>query len=328
MNPKLFWLITAILFVYAFHDGADAQQPKKIPRIGWLGTASPSATPAYNEAFHRGLRELGYVEGQNVIIEYRYAEGGAERLPNLADELVQLKVDVIVTTGTPAAQALKNATKTIPIVTTNVTDPVGTGLVASFAHPGGNVTGLSNLSSDLGGKQLELLKEAIPKVSRVAVLWNSANAGNALWLEKMKPAAAELRITLQSLGLRGPDDFEPAFSAIKRERAGAFSVLRNGLFNDYRRRISDFAAKSSLPALYSDRVFVEVGGLMSYGAYAPDLYYRAATYVDKILRGANPADLPVEQPRKFEFIINLKAAKQIGLTIPPNVLARADRVIR
>jgi len=242
--------------------------------------------------------------------------------------LVQLKVDVILAGGTPGTEAAKNATKTIPIVMGNVTDPVGTGLVASLAHPGGNVTGLSNLGSDLGGKQLELLKEAFPKVSRVAVLWNPANAGNALWLGEMKAAAGALRITLQPLEVRRPDDFESAFLAIRKDRANAFSVLRYGLFNTYRPRILDFAAKSRLPAIYPQSDYVDAGGLMSYGTSVDDLYRRAAVYVDKILKGAKPADLPVEQPKKFEFIINLKTAKQIGLTIPPNVLARADRVIK
>jgi putative ABC transport system substrate-binding protein len=211
---------------------------------------------------------------------------------------------------------------------TNVTDPVGTGLVASLAHPGGNVTGLSNLSSDLGGKQLELLKEAFPKVSRVAVLWDSANPGNALWLGEMKVAAEALRIKLQPVELHGASDIEPALSAIKKEHASALSALRNTATNIYRPRIVDFAAKSRLPAMYPTSDYVDAGGLMSYGTNVDDLYRRAAVYVDKILKGAKPADLPVEQPTKFEFVINLKAAKQIGLTIPPNVLARADKVIR
>jgi putative ABC transport system substrate-binding protein len=305
---------------------ADAQQPKKVARIGYLSTGS--VLPATGEAFQQGLRDLGYIEGQNITIEYRYAEGMAERLPNLAAELVQLKVNIIVVGGSPATQAAKNATKTIPIVMTNVTDPVGVGLVASLAHPGGNVTGLSNVGSDLGGKQLELLKEASPKISRVAVLSDSAIPGNALWLEAMKVAAPALRITLQPVDVHRPDDFERAFSAIKKEHASALSALRNGVNVNYRARIVDFAAKSGLPAMYPDREDVEAGGLMSYGPNYADLFRRAATYVDKILKGAKPADLPVEQPTKFEFIINLKAANQIGLTIPPNVLARADKVIR
>ena len=325
MNKKILISIFAVV-ILAFVHPAEAQQPKKAPRIGYLDTGSRSS--AVFEAFQQGLRDLGYIEGQNITIERRSTEGMAERLPNLAAELVQLKVDIIVVGGSPATQAAKNATKTIPIVMTNVTDPVGIGLVASLAHPGENVTGLSNVGSDLGGKQLELLKEASPKVSRVAVLSDSAIPGNALWLGEMKVAAQALRITLQPVDVHRPDDFERAFSAIKKEHAGALSALRNGVNIYYRARIVDFAAKSGLPAMYPDSEDVEAGGLMSYGPNFADLFRRAATYVDKILKGAKPADLPVEQPMKFEFIINLKAAKQIGLTIPPNVLARADRVIR
>ena len=308
---------------------AEAQQPKKVSRIGYLLSGSLSSTREIGnvEAFRQGLHELGYVEGQNIAIEYRYADGVEERLLNLAAELVQLKVDVIFTSGTIATQAAKNASKTIPIVMTSVTDPVGTGLVASLAHPGGNVTGLSNLS-ELSGKQLELLKEAFPKVSRVAVLWDPANAANARLLGEMKVAAGGLRIKLQPLEIRGPDDFEPAFSAIKKEHASGLIALRNDITYTYGTRIVDLTAKSKLPAMYPDRVLVDTGGLMSYGPNFLDMFRRAATYVDKILKGAKPGDLPVEQPKKFEFIINLKAAKQIGLTIPPNVLARADKVIK
>ncbi|HEV8722019.1 MAG TPA: ABC transporter substrate binding protein [Candidatus Binatia bacterium] len=230
--------------------------------------------------------------------------------------------------GTPATQAAKNATQTIPIVMTGGSDPLGTGLVTSLAHPGGNVTGLTDLYSDLGGKQLELLKEASSKVSRVVVLWDPANPGNTTWLGGMKVAAGALSLTLQPVEVQGPNDLEPAFSAIKRERARALSVLSNAVTTTYRTRIVDFAAKSRLPAMYSDRESVETGGLMSYGPNLSDMWRRAAIYVDKILKGAKPADLPVEQPTKFEFVINLKTAKQIGLTIPPNVLARADKVIK
>jgi putative ABC transport system substrate-binding protein len=307
---------------------AEAQQPAKVPRIGVISQGSLSSTARNIKAFREGLRDLGYVEGQNITIEYRYAEGVDERFPNLADELVQLKINVIVANSTPATQAAKNATRTIPIVMINVSDPVGTGLVASLAHPGGNVTGLSNLNSDLGGKQLELLKEAFPKVSRVAILWDPGNAGNATWLEDMKVTAGPLRITLQPLEVHGPDDLERALLAIKKEHADALSVLANAVTNTNRARIADFAAKSRLPAMYPNNLSVETGGLMSYGPNPADLYRRAATYVDKILKGAKPADLPVEQPTKFELIINLKAAKQIDLTIPPNVLVRADRVIK
>ena len=323
--------LTSILFagaLLAFAVIVEAQQPKKVPRIGVISQGSLSSDARSIKAFREGLRGLGYVEGQNITIEYRYAEGVDERFPILADELVQLKVNVIVAHNTPATRAAKNATQTIPIVMEGVTDPVGTGLVASLAHPGGNVTGLSNVGSDLGGKRLELLKEAFPKVSRVAVLWDSANAGNAVWLAEMKVAAGPVRITLQPLDVHGADGFERAFSAIKKEHADALSVLWNAPVNTNRARIVDFAAKSKLPAIYASNLFGDIGGLMSYGTNDADLWRRAATYVDKILKGAKPADLPVEQPTKFEFIVNLKAAKQIGLTIPPNVLAQADRIIK
>ena len=306
---------------------AQAQQPKKIPRIGVLLVGSPSSTAAQRDAFQKGLRDLGYIEGQNIAIENRYAEGAAE-FPNLATELVRLKVDVIVTAGTAGAQAAKNATTTIPIVFTGVGDPLGTGVVASLARPGGNVTGLSNLTPELAGKQMEVLQEAFPKIAHVAVLWETANAGNVVSLREMKVAAEGLRITLQPLEFRSPDDFESAFSAIKREHANALMVLRGPVINTHRRQIVDLAAKSRLPAMYPDKVFTDAGGLMSYGPDPFEQSRGAARYVDKILKGAKPADLPVEQTMKVEFVINLKTAKQIGLTIPPNVLARADRVIR
>jgi len=320
---KKITILTLCTLLFALSFSAQGQQPKKAPRIG-----SPSSSKEVVEPLEQGLRDLGYIEGQNITIEHRYAEGMAERLPDLAAELVQLKVDVIVVGGSPSTQAATNATKTIPIVMTNANDPVGIRLVASLAHPGGNVTGLSNVGSDLGGKQLELLKEASPKISRVAVLSDSANPGNALWLGEMKVAAETLRITLQPVDVHRPDDFERAFSAIKKEHANALSALRNNVNNNYRARIVDFAAKSRQPAMYPDREYVEVGGLMSYGPNFADLFRRAATYVDKILKGAKPANLPVEQPTKFELAINLKTAKQIGLNIPPNVLARANRVIK
>jgi len=321
-----FLVVSAALIFVQF---AEAQQPKKVPRIGYLVSVSLSSTREVGqvEAFRQGLRELGYVEGQNIAIEYRYAEGVEERLPNLAADLVQLNVDVIFVTGTTATQAAKRATKTIPIVMASVTDPVGTGLVASLAHPGGNVTGLSNFS-ELGGKQLELLKEAFPIVTRIAVIWDPANAANARLLAEMKVTADGLRTVLQSLEVRSSDDFDRIFSAIKKEHARALIVLRNVITYTHPKRIVDFAVKSNLPAMYPDRVLVDAGGLMSYGPDFLDMIHRAATYVDKILKGAKPADLPVEQPTKFEFVINLKAAKQIGLTIPPKVLARADKIIR
>jgi len=325
---KKITILTLCTLLFALSFSAQGQQPKKAPRIGILSSGSPSSSKEVVEPLEQGLRDLGYIEGQNITIEHRYAEGMAERLPDLAAELVQLKVDVIVASGSPSTQAAKNATKTIPIVMTNVNDPVEIGLIASLAQPGGNVTGLSNVGSDLGGKQLELLKEAFPTVSHVAILWDSANPGNALWLGQMKVAAEGLRITLQPVDVHGPRDIEPALSAIRKEHASGVGALRTSVTNNYRTRIVDFAAKSRLPAMYPDREFVEVGGLMSYGPNFRDLYRRAATYVDKILKGAKPANLPVEQPTKFELAINLKTANQIGLNIPPNVLARADRVIK
>jgi putative ABC transport system substrate-binding protein len=304
---------------------AEAQQAK-VPRIAFLAGGSRSGDSLLLETFWQRMKEIGYIEGKNIAAEYRFAEGVPERLPNLAAELVRLNVDAIVAPGSGAVAA-KKATNTIPIVIT-FGDPIGSGLVASLARPGGNVTGLSSFDSELGGKQLELLKEAFPSVSRVAVLWWSGIGQDALLLRDMKVAAGALQVTLQSLEVRGVDDFEPAFSAIKKDRANALIALRNPLTATHRTRIVDFAAKSRLPAIYRDGEFVDAGGLMSYGVNVADLWGRAANYVDKILKGTKPADLPVEQPKKFEFIISLKAAKQIGLTIPPNVLVRADRVIR
>jgi putative ABC transport system substrate-binding protein len=330
---NLKWLgLLVITFVLVVCGAvAHAQQPKKVPRIAFLAGGARSADSQLIESFWQRMKELGYIEGKNIAAEYRFAEGALERLPNYAAELVRLNVDIIVAPGS-GARAAKKATNTIPIVIT-YGDPVESGLVASLAHPGGNVTGLSGFVSELGGKQLELLKEAFPKVSRVAVLWwnqtNPSGIGqDAFLLGEMKVAAGALRVTLQALELRSLDDFEPAFSAIKGERANAVIVLRNPLTTTHRTRIVDFAAKSRLPAMYGDKEFVDAGGLMSYGVNIADLWGRAATYVDKILKGAKPADLPVEQPTKFELIINLKAAKQIGVTIPPNVLARADKVIK
>ena len=322
MNIKLYlWLLTTVLITTV--SPAAAQQSAKVPRIGFLAGGSRSGDSLLIETFWQRMKELGYIEGKNIAVEYRFAEGALERLPNYAAELVRLNVDIILAPGSGAVAA-KKATNTIPIVVT-YGDPVGLGLVASLAHPGGNVTGLSGFASELGGKQLELLKEAFPRVSRVAVLWWKQNT---LLLEDMKVAARALGVTLQPLELRGVDDFERAFSAIKRERAQALLAVRNPFTVTHRTRIVDFAAKSRLLAMYGDREFIEVGGLMSYGVSIPDLWGRAATYVDKILKGAKPADLPVEQPTKFELVINLKAAKQIGLTIPQKVLARADKVIR
>jgi putative tryptophan/tyrosine transport system substrate-binding protein len=307
---------------------AEAQQPKKVPRIGLLGVVSASAAEGRIEAFRQGLRDLGYVEGKDIVIEYRTAEGKLERLPALAAELVRLKVDVIVTRGPPPTRSAKEATSTIPIVMGSDIDPVGNGFVASLARPGGNITGLSALSPELSGKQLELLKEIIPKLSRVAVLGTSTIPGSAQMLRETEAAAGVFGVHLQYLDVQKPKEIETAFRAASKGRADAVLVLPNPLTLSQRTQVVDLAVKSRLPVMYPQSEYVEDGGLMTYGPSINDLFRRAATYVDKILKGAKPADLPVEQPTKFEFIINLKAAKQIGLTIPPNVLARADQVIK
>ena len=307
----------------------QAQPPTKIPRIGYLDGALPSTNASRIDAFRHGLRELGYVEGKNIVIEYRHAEGKLDRLPAVAAELVRLKVEVLVMGGGGASTASgKEATKTIPIVMVAAVDPVAQGFVTSLARPGGNVTGLSTLSPEISGKRLELLKEVVPKLSRVAVLGTSTGTATELSLKEVEPAAGALGVKLQFLDVRGPKDIEPAFRAATKGRAEGVLVLTGPVINLLRKQIAELAAKNRLPAIYPFPDYVEAGGLMSYSANIVDLYRRAATYVDKILKGAKPADLPVEQPTKFEFIINLKAAKQIGLTIPPNVLARADRVIR
>jgi putative ABC transport system substrate-binding protein len=307
---------------------ATAQQPKKVPRIGWLTGSSLSAMTARIEAFRQGLRELGYVEGKNIVIEWRSAEGKTERVPALAAELVGLKVNVIVSGGPLVTRAAKEATSTIPIVMAFDNDPVGNDFVASLARPGGNITGLSNLAPEISGKRLELLKEIIPRLSRVAVFGNSNEPGNPQSLREIELAAGAFGVQLQHLDVRDPKDIETAFRAATKGRADAVLVLTSLVMNFRQKQIADLAIKSRLPAIYYATEFVEAGGLMTYGASITDLYRRAATYVDKILKGRKPADLPVEQPTKFELIINLKAAKQIGLTIPPNVLARADRVIK
>ena len=308
---------------------AEAQQTGKVPRIGYLSPTSPSVSPTRIEAFRQGLRELGYVEGKNIVIEYRYAEGKFDRLAALAAELVRLNVDLIVTTGPTVTRAAKETTTTVPIVMATDTDPVGNGFVASLARPGGNITGLSALAPELSGKQLELLKEILPRLSRVAVFGTSSNPGNAQMLKEVRLAAGAFGVKLQYLEVRGLKGIETAFRAASKERAEAVLYLVAGLVDaGHRTEITELALKSRLPAIYQSRRYVEDGGLMSYGVNIADLDRRAATYVDKILKGRTPADLPVEQPTKFELMINLKAAKQIGLTIPPNVLARADRVIK
>jgi len=321
-------VLTVCAMLLALSSPSQAQQPKNVPQIGFLGFTSLSGIAARIEAFRQGLRELGYVDGKNIVIEYRSAEGKLDRLSELAAELVRLKVDVIVTSGPSVTRAVKEATTTIPIVMGFDTDPVGNGFVASLARPGGNITGLSVVSPELSGKQLELLKEIVPKLSRVAVLGTSTNPGNSQALKETELAAGAFTVQLQNLDVLSPKDIETAFRDASKGRAGAVLVLASPIIESHRTQIADLAAKNRLPAIYYAPEFVEAGGLMSYGTSFADLFRRAATYVDKILKGAKPGDLPVEQPKKFEFIINLKTAKQIGLTIPPNVLARADKVIR
>jgi ABC-type uncharacterized transport system substrate-binding protein len=321
-------LILIALALVVVGATAEAQQAKKVARIGYLAAVSASANPARIEAFRQGLRELGYVEGKNIVIEYRFADGKNERLPGLAAELVGLKVDVIVSGGPAVSRPAKKATATIPIIMTFDNDPVGNGFVASLARPGGNITGLSALSPEISGKQLELLKEIVPRLSRVAVFGTSTEPGNAQALREVEIAAGTFKVPTQSLDVLDRKDIETAFRAASKGRADALLALESPVFVLQRTQIAALAVKSRLPAIYNRREFVDDGGLMSYGTNFADLSRRAATYVDKILKGAKPSDLPVEQPTKFELVINLKAAKQIGLTIPPNVLARADKVIK
>ena len=326
MISRIFiWLLATV--VLATVSIANSQQPKKIHRLGLLLAFSPNESADVN-AFRQGLTALGYIEGKNIAIEYRYAEGKLDRLPALAAELVGLKVDVIVALNPPSARAAKNATKTIPIVMRSTDDPVTTGLVASLARPGGNITGLTSISTDLIGKRLEILKEAVPQAHVIAVLRNPTAPDAALKWNEAEVAGRALGLQFYSVEVKAPADFESAFKTATTAHSRALIALRNPLIVNNRKRIADLAIKSTLPAMYDDREFVDAGGLMSYGADLTDLHRRSAIYVDKILKGAKPADLPVERPMKFEFIVNLNAAKQIGLTIPPNVLARADRVIR
>jgi ABC-type uncharacterized transport system substrate-binding protein len=321
--------LTAFMAVLAAPLAAGAQQMAKVARIGYLGT-NRAANPQLHEAFRQGLRDLGYVVGRNLVIEYRDAEGKVERLPALAPELVALNVDVIVAPGTPQALAAKQATRTIPIVFTAAGDPVTDGLVTSLARPGGNVTGLATLSPELVGKNLEQLKQAVPGVSRVAILWQPGGMGERTendMLKGVEVTARALGMRPQLIEARGPADFDRAFSEMTRARAGTLTVVGSSMFVSERRRLVDLAAKHRLPAMYAQRAYVDAGGLMSYGPDVADLFRRAATYVDKILKGAKPGDLPVEQPTKFELVINLKTAKALGLTIPPSLLQRADQVI-
>jgi ABC-type uncharacterized transport system substrate-binding protein len=309
-------------------SSAEAQQPGKIPRIGFLSATPASAIAVRVNAFREGLHDLGYIERQNITIEYRYAEGKPESLPHLADELVRLKLDIIVTGGPAATGPAKKATATIPIVMAEDSDPVGYGFVASLARPGGNITGLSSVGPEMAGKRFELLKEIIPRLSRVAVLGNATMPGASQALRETENAAGAFGVKLQYIEVQSPRDIETAFRAASKGRADAVFVLTNPVLLSQRTEMANLATKNRMPTVYYQPEYVEAGGLMFYGPRTTELFRRAATYVDKILKGAKPAELPVEQPMKFEFIINLKAAKQIGLTIPPNVLARADRVIK
>jgi len=322
-------VFTLCVLLLALCCTAEAQQPTKGPVIGRLGASSTAGEAARIEAFRQGLRELGYIEGKNIVIEWRHAEGKFDRLPALAAELVRLKVDVIVTGGGNATRAIKPITSTIPIVMAQSGDPVAEGFVASLAQPGGNITGLSRLSPDLDGKRLELLKEIIPKLTRVAVFATSTSTGHTQRLRELERTAGALGVKLQHIDVLDPKDYETAFRVAAKEHAEVILVQVWGpVLTPHIKRFTELAVKNRFPAIYPDRRHVEAGGLMTYGVSEPDLDRRSAIYVDKILKGRKPADLPVEQPTKFELVINLKTAKQIGLTIPPNVLARADRVIR
>ena len=330
MGPIRLTLIIALVLGGLFGVFAvEAQEPAKVARIGYL-VPSLDGPPRLREAFRQGLRDLGYVEGRNLVIEARSSEGKHERYAALATELAALKVDVIVVIGTPPALAARQATRTLPVVFISVSDPVGSGLVTSLARPGGNATGLSNVAPELVGKGLELLKQAVPGISRVAALWERGGVDERTerqMLMEGEVAGRALGVHFQSVEVRRPADFDRAFSDMTRARAGAFTVFPSLMFSNERKQLAALAAKNRLPAVYPSREYVDAGGLMSYGPDLADLFRRAATYVDKILKGATPGDLPVQQPTKFELIINLKAAKALGLTIPPSVLARADQVV-
>jgi putative ABC transport system substrate-binding protein len=328
MGKKIVLSVAAAIAI-AFAHQADAQQRGKIPHVGILSPSAPStAADANLEAFRQGLRDLGYVEGRNVILEYRWAENREDQYPALVAELIRLKVDVIYTSSTPAVLVAKQATKTIPIVFPASSDPVSVGIVDSLARPGGNATGLSTMASDLWPKRMELFKEAFPKASRLAMIWNSSNPGMKLRARETMASAGPLGVTVQDRGVPDIDGLESMFVTLSKDRPDALLTMVDPFTRRHLKLILEFAAKNRLPAMYEDRIFVEAGGLISYGPWIAELFRRSATYVDKILKGAKPADLPVEQPTKFEFIVNLKTAKQIGVTIPPNVLARADRVIK
>src|SRR5438874_13232646 len=326
MKKGTFTLFILAIFILAPVYLAHAQK-ETTRRIGVLYLGAPHSNPNF-DLYVQGLKELGYIDGKNIASEYRYAEGKEDRLPELATELVRLKVDAIFTAGTPALFALKQATKTIPIVFFSTSDPIGTGVVASLAHPGGNITGMSGLASDLWPKRLELLKEIFPKLSRVAMVWNKGNAGMALEAKATQEVAGPLGITLQDRGVKDPNELEVIFGVVSKDRPDGFLALTDPVLNSYQKLILDFLTKNRLPAIFDNQAWVEAGGLISYGANYADAFRRAATLMDKILKGTKPADIPVEQPTKFELVINLKTAKQIGVTIPQSVLYQADRVIK
>jgi putative tryptophan/tyrosine transport system substrate-binding protein len=328
MNKKPFYVVLGAL-LFALSASADAQQPKKVPRIGFLDPSTAAGSAVLLDTFRQELSKLGWIEGKNITIEYRFAEQKTERLPDLAAELVRLKVDLIVVTGGPAALTAKRATTTIPIVMTNQGDPVGEGLVASLARPGGNVTGLSSLGTELNTKRLEVLKDAVPKLARVGYLRPSRGGGGDLQMKELRPVAVALKLKLEDIKTEADaKGLESAFQTVKQKQVSAIMTQPTRPFVAERKRIVELAVRYRLPAIYFSKEFVDDGGLMSYGVDFDDLYRRAAVYVDKILKGAKPADLPVQQATKFEFVINLKAAKQIGLKLPPDLLARANKVIK
>jgi putative ABC transport system substrate-binding protein len=327
IENRTFVLILGVLLL-TLSFPTRAQPQVRVRRIGFLGNSTPSLEENLVGPFREGLRDHGYVEGRNILVEYRWAEGKYERFPTLIAELIGLKVELIVTAGTPASLAVQKATTSIPLVMIAVGDPVGTGLIKSLAHPGGNITGLTSIASDLEGKRLELLREVAPKIFHVAVLWNPASPFQVVSEKEFQVAAHALHIKVLSLGVRAAEELDKAFAAIVHDRPGALLVLADRLFLHNRARIMDFAIQNRLPGVHAYVELVEAGGLMSYGPSYPGMHRRAAYFVDRILKGTKPADLPVERPAKFELVVNLKTARQIGLAVPPNVLARADRVIR
>ena len=326
MNPKFFWLITA--FLLAFLHRAEAQQPRKIPQIGVIVSGGSGTSPSY-QAFEQGLRDLGYIDGQNVLIERRFGEGNLDRMPTIVNELVKQQVDILFVTNQVAIFAAKKSTQTVPIVMVSSVDPVMAGFVDSLSRPGGNITGLSQLSRVLSAKRVELLRETLPGISRLAILWDPEGPGPKVAYKEYQAAAQILNVRVKSIEVRGPKfDVEGAFQATKAKRADAVIIVANPLTTLYQQIIVEQAIKNRIPSMGEGDRIVRRGALMSYGSDTRELFHRAATYVDKILKGTKPTNLPIEQPRKFELVINLKTAKQIGLTIPPNVLTRADRVIK